>query len=78
MKSLESEVRIIREKGRHPDEQAVILISEGVYKGYGFIDQEMDVSTLEDIESFIIPQKNTLEAQRIVEALLPKLESFVL
>ncbi|MFC4219349.1 exonuclease domain-containing protein [Flagellimonas marina] len=78
MKSLESEVRIIREKGRNSNEQAVVLISEGVYKGYGFIDQEMEVSSLEDIESFIIPQKNTLEAQRIVESLLPKLESFVL
>ena len=78
MKSLESEVRVIRERGRNENEHAVVLLSEGVYKGYGFIDRQMEVSTLEDIESFIIPQKNTLEAQRIVESLLPKLESFVL
>ncbi len=77
-KSLESEVRVIKEKGRNPEESAVVLIAEGVYKGYGFIDQELEVSSLEDIEAHIIPQKNTLETQRIVEALLPKLESFVL
>jgi DNA polymerase-3 subunit epsilon len=77
-KSLESEVRVIKEKGRNPEESAVVLIAKGVYKGYGFIDQELEVSSLEDIEAHIIPQKNTLETQRIVEALLPKLESFVL
>jgi DNA polymerase-3 subunit epsilon len=77
-KSLETEVRVIKEKGRNPEESAVVLIAEGVYKGYGFIDQELEVSSLEDIEAHIIPQKHTLETQRIVEALLPKLESFVL
>ncbi|MEZ4809417.1 MAG: exonuclease domain-containing protein [Allomuricauda sp.] len=78
MKMLGSEVRIIREKGRDANESAVVLIAEGIYKGYGFIDHEMEVSSLEDIEAHIIPQKSTLEAQRIVESLLPKLESFVL
>lgn len=78
MKASQSEVRIIKEKGRNEDENAVVLITEGMYRGYGFIDQQLEVSSLTDIEAFIIPQKNTLEAQRIVESLLPKLESFVL
>lgn len=78
MKNTQSEVRIIREKGRDINENAVVLIAEGVYRGYGFIDHELKVSSIEDIEAFIVPQKNTLETQRIVESLLPKLESFVL
>ena len=78
MRVLESEVRVIKEKGRDANESAVVLIAEGIYKGYGFIDHELQVSSLEDIEAHIIPQKNTLEAQRIVESLLPKLESYVL
>lgn len=78
IKSAQSEVRIIKEKGRKPEENAVVLISEGIYRGYGFIDKELEVSSLEDIEAYIIPQKNTLEAQRIVESLSPRLESFVL
>lgn len=78
IKDTQSEVRIIREKGREPNENGVVLIAEGIYKGYGFIDQELQISSLEDIEAYIVPQKNTLETQRIVESLLPKLESFVL
>nr|WP_299070490.1 exonuclease domain-containing protein [uncultured Allomuricauda sp.] len=78
MKNMQSGVRIIREKGRDANENAVVLISEGIYRGYGFIDQELKVSSIEDIEAFIIPQKNTLETERIVASLLPKLESFVL
>ncbi|MDC6366653.1 MULTISPECIES: exonuclease domain-containing protein [Flavobacteriaceae] len=78
MKLLESEIRVIKEKGRDLNESAVVLIAQGIYKGYGFIDHETEISTLEDIEAHIIPQKNTLETQRIVESLLPKLESFVL
>ncbi|KQC31296.1 exonuclease domain-containing protein [Flagellimonas eckloniae] len=78
MKNMQSGVRIIREKGRDANENAVVLISEGIYRGYGFIDQELKVSSIEDIEAFIVPQKNTLETERIVASLLPKLESFVL
>lgn len=78
IKSSQKEIRIIKEKGREPTENGVVLIEEGIYKGYGFIDHEMEISTLADIEAFIIPQKNTLETQRIVESLLPKSESFVI
>ncbi|WP_420320135.1 exonuclease domain-containing protein [Flagellimonas sp.] len=78
IKKEKSGVRIIKEKGRDLNENAFVLIDEGMYKGYGFIDQEQTITSLEDIEAHIIPQKNTLETQRIVEALLPKSESFVL
>ncbi|RDY60756.1 exonuclease domain-containing protein [Flagellimonas nanhaiensis] len=78
MKSLESEIRVIKEKGRDSNESAVVLIEEGVYKGYGFIDQEIEVSTLEDIEAHLIPQKNTLETERIIQSMMPKVESFLL
>ncbi len=71
-------IRIIKEKGRNSNENAFVLIDEGMYKGYGFIDHEQHITSLTDIEAHIIPQKNTLETQRIVESLLPKSESFVL
>ncbi|NAY93001.1 GIY-YIG nuclease family protein [Muricauda sp. JGD-17] len=78
MKRAEKEVRIIKEKGRNPNENAVVLISQGMYKGYGFIDCQLEISTLDDIEAFIIPQKNTLETQRIVESMLSKTKTFSL
>lgn len=66
MKMLSSEVRIIKEKGRAENESAVVLIADGIYKGFGFIDTDIEISTLEDIEAFITPQKHTLETESIL------------
>ncbi|MGN7514559.1 MAG: exonuclease domain-containing protein [Allomuricauda sp.] len=66
MKILSSEVRIIKEKGRNENESAVILIADGIYKGFGFIDTNIEVSSIEDIEAFISPQKHTLETESIL------------
>lgn len=64
--------RILKEKGRNSDESAFILIDEEQYKGYGFISNEIEITSIEDIEAFIIPQKNTPETQRILSSYLMK------
>ena len=66
MKLLASEIQIIKEKGRDANENAVILISDGIYKGFGFIDTDIQISTLEDVEAFITPQKHTVETKSIL------------
>ncbi|MEC3965328.1 exonuclease domain-containing protein [Flagellimonas halotolerans] len=66
MKLLTSEVRIIKEKGRDENESAVVLIADGIYKGFGFIDTDLEISTLEDVEAFITPQKHTVETESIL------------
>ena len=66
MKLLTAEVRIIKEKGRDENESAVILIAEGIYKGFGFIDTDIEISALEDVEAFITPQKHTVETESIL------------
>lgn len=66
MEILSSEVRIIKEKGRNENESAVILITDGIYKGFGFIDTDIEVASIEDIEAFITPQKHTLETESIL------------
>ncbi len=72
MKLLASDVKVIKEKGRDSTESAVVLIADGRYKGYGFIDQDVDISNLEDLEAFITPQKNTIETDGILAAYLLK------
>ncbi|MEM7379835.1 MAG: exonuclease domain-containing protein [Bacteroidota bacterium] len=59
---------LIREKGRNPEEDSVILIQEGNYRGYGFISKELEVRSVEDILAHIKIQKNTLETTRLVES----------
>ncbi len=72
MKLLTAEVRIIQEKGRDENESAVILIAEGIYKGFGFIDTDIEISALEDVEAFITPQKHTVETESILTQYLLK------
>ena len=72
MKLLTAEVRIIKEKGRDENESAVILIAEGIYKGFGFIDTDIEISALEDVEAFITPQKHTVETESILTQYLLK------
>ena len=65
---------VLKEKGRHVNEKAFVLMDGGQYKGYGFIDDSLEIRTKTDIEAFLIPQKNTPETQRIVESMMPKLK----
>ncbi len=66
IKILASEVRIIKERGRDDNESAVVLIADGIYKGFGFIDTDIEIATLEDVEAFIAPQKHTVETESIL------------
>ena len=35
-------------------------------KGYGFIDTDIEISSIEDVEAFITPQKHTIETESIL------------
>ena len=66
------EVRVIREKGREEGEQAVVLIADGQYRGYGFINREEQLSSIEDLEAHILPQHHTVETDGILASYLLK------
>ena len=57
---------MIREKGRDAMEDALVIVQDGQYYGYGFVPKETEVRSLEDIMAFVIPQKETLETKRLV------------
>ncbi len=58
----------IKEQGRTKDEIGIIAVLEGQYKGYAFIPIEEQINNIEELESFIIPQKNNLDALKIIES----------
>jgi len=62
----ERENFIIKEKGRSPEEDALVVVRDGLYCGYGFIPKEMQISSIEDVLAYVTPQKETLEAKRLV------------
>ncbi|MCP4977209.1 MAG: GIY-YIG nuclease family protein [Maribacter sp.] len=63
---------IIQEKGRSFSESAFVLIKNGNYLGYGFLDKEVQINTNEDLETYLIPQKNTLETERIIQSFMTR------
>ena len=69
---LESPTYVIREKGRHFEEAAFILVREGRYQGYGFIDNDVQINAIEDYEPFLIIKEATYHTHKIINAYLRK------
>ncbi len=58
----------IREKGRNIDEDAIVLMQDGRYSGYGFISKSAEINSLQDMLSFVTPQKDSMETKRLIQA----------
>ena len=59
-------VTVIKQSGRNQSEEAFIMVKNGSYKGYGFIDKTEQVSHEHELEHFLIPQKDNLDIQSIL------------
>ena len=57
---------LIKEKGRNIEEEAIVLIRDGKYAGYGFISRDEEIRSLQDAFAYLIPQEDTLETQRLI------------
>lgn len=64
---------VIKEKGRNHQEDAFIMIKNGNYMGYGFVEKEAAINHIEHLESYLIPQKNNIDIQKILRPRLLKL-----
>jgi DNA polymerase-3 subunit epsilon len=64
---------ILKEKGRNTNEDAFVMIKGGAYAGYGFIEKGEAVNHIDDLEAFLIPQKNNMDIQKILRPLLMKI-----
>ena len=68
----ESSSFVIREKGRHFNEEAFVLVKQGIYQGFGFIDTEIQVKRLDDYEPFLKRQTATYHTNKILSNYLRK------
>lgn len=69
---LEAPSYIIREKGRHFEEEAFVLIREGRYQGYGYIDTNLQITSIEDYEPFLKTQEATFHTHQILNSYMRK------
>lgn len=64
---------ILKEKGRHTNEDAFVMIKGGEYAGYGFIEKTEAINHIDDLHTYLIPQKNNMDIQKILRPLLVKI-----
>jgi len=65
---LETGSYAILDKGRHRAERSFILIEDGQYKGYGFFDENAQISGVDDLRDIAISQKHNSDIQHIIQA----------
>ena len=58
---------ILKLKGRNPFEEGFILVKHGIYQGFGFIDSQSQINSIEDIESFTKPFPHNYFTSRIID-----------
>jgi DNA polymerase-3 subunit epsilon len=63
---------MIREKGRHFEEEAFVLVKEGRYQGFGFIESDVQINTIEDYEPFLRLQESTFHTNKIIHSYFRK------
>ncbi len=63
---------LIREKGRHAEEEAFVLIWDNQYKGYGYIPISEQINTVRDLENYLQLQKENSDTKRIISWYLRK------
>lgn len=63
---------LIIDRGRDIDERSVILIEDGIYKGYGFYNLNYQINNPEVLKSIITPMPDNRDAQHILQVYLRK------
>lgn len=63
-----SESYIIREKGTRYWQESLVLVLDGVYQGFGYVDGSQQVVGIDDILDLIAPRKYTYHTAQILNA----------
>jgi DNA polymerase-3 subunit epsilon len=68
----EKETFIIKQTGRTDDENAIVLIEQGQYKGFGFINVDTAVSDFEQLSSQITRYQNNYHTTKLITGFVQK------
>ena len=72
--SNDSRSYVITEKGRSKDERSFVLIENGVYVGYGYMDHDSEQYSLDYYKKSLILQQDNRDVQRIIQGFRNKNE----
>jgi DNA polymerase-3 subunit epsilon len=57
----------IVDKGRNDSEKSFVLVIEGKYQGYGYLDQDTQINSLLDLKEFLESSKFLMQANSIIK-----------
>jgi DNA polymerase-3 subunit epsilon len=58
---------VIKEEGRTKNEQSVVLVEKGVYKGYGYISKKKAFEKFQEYLGHIIPKQDNRDIHKILK-----------
>lgn len=62
--------KLIIDNGRTPEERSVILIENGVYKGYGYFQLNHQITNIEILRDIITPMEDNRDTQHLIQSFL--------
>lgn len=68
----EGERFLIKDKGRRPEEEAVLLFEEGFLAAFGYIDQALDFNRVQEVVDCLKPVKRVAETRLLLQAFIGK------
>lgn len=66
--SYQNKSMIILERGRTSSERSVVLIEDGIFKGVGYYDLNLQLTDLDIIRSIITPMEDNRDARHIIQS----------
>ena len=66
---------VLLDRGRNINERSVVLIENGIYKGYAFYDLNYQVTNIDVLKIIIIPMQNNRDAKTIIQGQIRKSKS---
>ncbi len=66
--SFEAQNMIIIDRGRDVDEQGVILVEDGKFKGFGYFNLNHQINNIEILRTIITPMQHNRDAQHIIQS----------
>lgn len=72
LRAVFSEGFVILDQGRAPDERSIVIVKDGQYQGYGYIDKEESIERPADFVDYIQPKIGNPETTRIIQRYLSK------
>ena len=61
---------VILDKGRTKGEKSVVMVENGVYKGFGFLAEDETVQEAGEFQNFIQPHEDNRDVQQIIRSYL--------